>query len=714
MYYARKNGILSTIRGSVAGSLITYLTKITNVNPLEYDLPFERFLNPERPTAPDIDMDFADNRRDEVIQYAKDTYGEDKVAQIGTFGTMQARGVVRDVARALGYPYGTGDRIAKIIPIGSQGLPMTIDRAMKLTPELVAAYENEKDTKEIIDFAKKIEGNPRHCSVHAAGVVISPVPLTELIPLQKEQKGEKIITQYDMHVIEDIGLLKFDFLGIRNLAILSNSVRLVKKLHDEDIDIENIPIDDKKTFEMLARGETMGLFQLGGSGMTKYLKDLKPTNIRDINAMVSLYRPGPMESIPEYIRRKHNNKRISYLDPRMKDILKDSYGVIAYQDDVLLIAIKIAGYSWLEADKLRKAMGKKIPKEMQAQKKKFIEGSIAGGLSGDDANRLWLLIEPFAAYGFNKAHASCYGRLAYQTAYMKANFPKEYMSSVMTAEGGNHEEVARIIVEANRMGISVLPPSINESFGDFTIINDGSDDDKIRFGLYGIKNFGEDIANAIIAERKDGGKFKNFSSFLERIKHKNLNKKSLESLIKSGAMEDLGERGHMLSNIEDALTYNRECSKINENQDSLFGLLSKESSIPGFRLKDAKVATSEEKLAWERELLGLYISGHPLEKFRDRLSGKKTIQNIKELGNGNPTVIGCVIDEVRKVITKRGERMAFVKISDFEDSIEVVFFPSIFQNLKDKILTDACVAIVGKVSDRNGEKSIIAENIKLL
>src|SRR3990167_1262968 len=446
--FAHERKILTTIRGSVAGSLVTYLAGITNVNPLEYKIPFERFLNPERPSAPDIDMDFADNKRDEVIRYVKDKYGADKVAQIGTFGTMAARGSVRDIARALGHPYNMGDRIARLIPIGSQGFPMTINRAIEIMPELKELYEKEKEVKETIDIAKKIEGNTRHISVHAAGVVISPTDLTDFVPLQFDPKGGKIITQYDMHSVEEAGLLKFDFLGIKNLAILADAVLRVNKSHNTDIDIENIPLDDKKTFEMLARGETMGLFQLNGAGMTRYLKDLVPTKIHDINAMVALYRPGPMQFIPLYIERKHNSKLIKYLDPAFEEILAQTYGVLVYQDDLLIIAKKFAGYSWKEVDKFRKAVGKKIPKEMQAQRERFINGCIeTNKWSKQKAEKVWGWIEPFAAYGFNKAHSVSYGKVAYQTAYMKANFPIEYMAAVLTADSGDIDKISESIAE---------------------------------------------------------------------------------------------------------------------------------------------------------------------------------------------------------------------------------------------------------------------------
>src|SRR3989339_480195 len=719
--YAKENGILTTIRGSVAGSMATYLLRITNVNPIEYKLPFERFLNPFRPSPPDIDMDFADNRRDEMIEYVKSKYGEDKVAQIGTFGTMMARGAVRDVARALAYPYVIGDRISKMIPMGSQGMPMTIDYAMEIVPELKDAYDKEKDTKKIIDLAKKMEGCVRHISVHAAGVVISPLPLVEYVPLQYDPKGEnKIITQYDMYNIEEAGLLKFDFLGIRNLSILADSVNLVKKFYNINIDIENIPLDDKKTFSLLAKGQTEGLFQLNGSGMTRYLKELKPTSIHDINAMVALYRPGPMESIPEYIKRKHNPILVKYLDPRMKKFLGESYGLIVYQDDLLFCAIELAGYNWEEADKFRKAVGKKIPKEMAAQREKFTNGIIKNGQTPEFAEKLWKIFEPFQAYGFNKAHAASYGRVAYQTAYMKANYPVEYMTAILTAESGDTEKISEIINECKNMKIPVLPPNINESYGGFTVIRDEEKNtsEKIRFGLYTIKNLGTDIADAIIAERKNpptgGGKFKSISDFLDRIKHKNLNKKSMEALIKSGSMDEFGERGSLLHNLESMLEYNHQSSKQNENQVSLFGGMAQEE-LPSFKLKDSPPATLAEKLLWEKELLGLYISGHPLDRLREKLESRDVnIKRIKEkIDNGVQVTVAGIIETSRVIITKGGNnRMAFLKISDLTGTIEAVVFPSIFREAMDILAPEKCIAFSGKVSLRNGEKSIIIEAVK--
>mgnify|MGYP000449784482 CR=1 FL=1 len=743
--YAHEHGILTNIRGSVAGSLTTYATHITNVDPLDYKLPFERFLNPERPSAPDIDMDFADNRRDEVIDYARRKYGADHVAQIGTFGTMMARGAVRDVARAMGYPYDIADRISKLIPMGAQGFPMTIDRALAKVTELKEAYDKEEDTRRIIDMARKIEGCARHISVHAAGVVIAPQPLKEYVALQYDTKGEKkIITQYDMHAVgeDGVGLLKFDFLGIKNLSILADAVERVKKILDIDVDIENVPLDDKKTFEMLARGETTGLFQLNGTGMTKFLIELKPTTIHDINAMVALYRPGPLEMIPTYIERKHDPSKIAYLDPRMKDIIERSYGVITYQDDVMMIAIKLAGYSWLEADKLRKAMGKKIPKEMEEQKDKLLKGFVHNGMGKKVANELWKLIEPFAAYGFNKAHAASYGRVAYQTAYMKANFPAIYMSSVLTADSGDVEKIAEIIAECKRMQIPILPPDINESFSQFTVIKGveenvsvgqtppnpnvdissppqdlSSSVDRIRFGLVTIKNFGQGIASAIIDERKRGGKFTSLVDFLDRVKDRNLNKKSLEALIKSGAMDSLGHtRGLLLGNIEILLGYNKEREKQPDNQDSLFGLMADTSSLPTLKLEPFEDAPVKEKLAWEKELLGLYVSGHPLDRYREIIQKRDMdIKKAKEtLKDGAEVTIACIVEEVKPLTTKKGDAMAFVKVTDFSGTLETVVFPRVLAEFRTAFTPDKCLALKGKISERNGEKSMIVDRVQTL
>ena len=541
------------------------------------------------------------------------------------------------------------------------------------------------------------------------------------MPTQFDPKGGKIITQYDMYSAEEAGLLKFDFLGIRNLAILADAISLVKKFYNIDIDVDTIPLDDKKTFYLLAEGQTEGLFQLNGQGMTKYLKELKPTSIHDINAMVALYRPGPMESIPEYIKRKHNPHLVKYLDPRMKKFLTESYGLIVYQDDLLFCALEMAGYNWEEADKFRKAVGKKIPAEMAAQHEKFTGGIVKNGQTKEFAEKLWKLFEPFQAYGFNKAHAASYGRVAYQTAYMKANYPVEYMSAILTAESGDVEKISEIIKECKNMNIPVLPPNINESYGGFTcvpeiadsVINLENKSKKIRFGFYTIKNLGTDISDAIIAERKSKGKFKSITDFLERIKHKNLNKKSLEALVKSGCMDEWADRGILLANTEGMLEYNHQENTQNQNQISLFGGASGIANIE-FKMKDGEKASQKDKLFWEKELLGLYISGHPLDRVREKIEAKNiNIQKIKEqFGNGMEVTIAGIIETVRQVITKKNERMAFLKISDFTGSIDAVVFPSLFTTHTEIFVPEKCIAFSGKISLKDNEKSIIIEKVK--
>ena len=708
--FARENDILTNIRGSVAGSLVTYLLRITKCDPLAYKLPFERFLNPERPSAPDIDMDYADTKRDMVIDYARSKYGIDNVAQIGTFGTMMARGAVRDVARAMKYPYMVGDRISKMIPLPKQGFPVTIAGALSDVPELKAMYDSDREVQTILDMAQKVEGCARHISVHAAGTVISPLPLWEFSPIQKDPKGGKIITQYDMYTVEDAGLLKFDFLGIRNLTILGDAIKITKERYDVDIDIENIPLDDKKTFDMLSRGETIGLFQLNGSGMTRFLKELKPSTIFDINAMVALYRPGPLEMIPEYISRKHNPSLISFVDPRLEPILDQSFGVIVYQDDVMLIAIHLAGYSWLEADKLRKAMGKKIPAEMQAQKEKLLEGFIEHGLSEKKAQTLWSLIEPFAAYGFNKAHAASYGRVAYQTAYMKANFPVAYMTAIMSNESGDIEKIAEIVSECKRMGITVLPPDINMSEGGFSIVKDNKGKEEIRFGLHTIKNLGIDISDAIITERKNNGKYKTFEDFIRRVTHKNLNKKSLESLTKCGALDEFKERGEILANMESILDFHKHVVKDNIMQHSLFN----NTDSPSFVMKKAPPVSQEQKLIWEKDLLGLFVSGFPLDPWKEKIESRKINTDTIHHGtsDGNEVSIGVIIENIKITVTKKGDKMALLKLRDYHGTIEVAVFPETYKRQKNLINLDIPLIVHGKVSTRNGEKTIIIDEIK--
>lgn len=711
--WLREQGIVSTTRGSAAGSFVSHCLGIIPLNPLTYKLPFERFLNPFRPSPPDIDTDIADDKRDILIEYITKKYGQDHVAQIITFGTMAARAAVRDVARALGTPYSKSDTIAKMIPMGTQGFAMTLAQAKKITPELASAYKNDPEVKKILDTAEKLEGVARHASVHAAGIVISPSPLTDYLPLQHDPNGEKVITQYEMGAVEDVGLIKFDLLGIRNLSILGNAVKIVKKTKNIDIDLNKIPLEDKKTFDLLAAGQTMGVFQLSGSGMTKHLKDLKPSNIFDIMAMVALYRPGPMVSIPEFIARKHNPTLIKVLDPRMRSILDMSYGIITYQDDVLMIAINIAGYNWEEADKLRKAMGKKIPEEMAKQKIKFIDGAIAGGLTAKKAQDLFALIEPFAAYGFNKAHAASYAHIAYYTAYMKAHFPSEFMAALMTAESGDSEKISEAVEECEAMGIKVLPPDVNESLKNFTFV----DDKTIRFGMLATKNIGEKFVENLVAERKKSGPFKSFEDLLERLDPHELNKKSIEAMAKTGALDNFLPRHTIVENIEKILEFSHDLHKNKSlGQQSLFGNIS--SMQHNHLALPSRAITADDKneyLKWEKELLGLYVSGHPLSRYSQYF--KKfgtTIKGLKYKGEGSQVKLGAIINSVKKVMTKTNRMMVFAEIEDLTDKTEAVVFAKVLDKNPTVWTENNIIVMTGKVNYRDNEIKILVDEARLI
>ena len=715
--YAKKVGIVESTRGSAAGSLVSYVLGITTVDPMRFKLPFERFLNPFRPSAPDIDTDFADDRREEMIEYVTKKYGADRVAQIITFGTMAARASVRDVGRALGLSYSFCDQVAKLIPQGAQGFPMTIDRALKEEPDLKKIYDTNPEVKRLLDLAQKVEGCARHTSIHAAGVVISPTPLTDFTPIQRETGGEKITTQYEMKAVETAGVLKNDFLGIRNLAILGNAVVIVEKTTGEKIDIYNLPLDDKTTFDMLARGETMGTFQLGGSGMTRWVKELKPNRIDDIMAMVALYRPGPMESIPEYIKRKYNPETVSYPDPRLEKILGASYGLLVYQDDVMLTAIELAGYDWMEADKFRKAMGKKIPEEMAKQKEKFYKGCKEyGKLKQEKIDELWRAIEPFAAYGFNKAHAASYGIVAYQTAYMKAHYPVQYMTAVLQAESGDNDKIAQIVGECRRIGIEVLPPDVNESFRSFAMVSKPGEKGRIRFGLTAIKNVGEHICEVIYQERKQNGKYKNLEDLLERIDDKDLNKKSLESLAQAGALDGFGfDRGSLLANTENILGYLRQHrEKKTTNQNSLFSgtNFALDSKVT---LKPSPDASLEQKLKWEKNLLGVYLSSHPFAYYEAQMKGKLTyLAEVESMARDTWVVAGGVVATLKKMITKKGSIMMFVSIEDTTSMMELLVFPKTYETTKDVWKEGNIVCVVGKTPKEDGENKIFVEKAYVL
>ncbi len=718
--WANEHGIITNTRGSAAGSLVSYAIGITTVNPLTYYLPFERFLNPFRPSPPDIDLDVSDDRREELIAYIVEKYGKGKVAQICTFGRMLARAAVRDTARVLGYPYATGDRISKLIPPPKQGFPVDIPKALSQTPQLKEFYDNDADAKRIMDLAHHVEGSARHVSVHAAGVVVAATRLTDFTPLQKEPSGEKIITQYEFHACEDVGLIKFDILGIRNLSILGAAVDIVEKTRDVRIDLLKIPLTDKKTFEMLGRGETMGTFQLGGSGMTRYLKELKPTRVEDLMAMVALFRPGPMAVIPEYIARKRNPKLIKYLDPRMEKFLKASYGLLVYQDDLLFCALDLAGYTWEEVDKFRKAVGKKIPAEMAAQKEKFTKGIVKNGQTQEFAETLWKLFEPFQSYGFNKAHAASYGMVAYQTAYMKANYPVEFMAALLTAESADKDKISMAINECRKMGIKVLPPDINESDIGFKIVEDKKSlgGRAIRFGLSAIKNVGVAAIDAILTERNKT-KFKSFPDFLSRTDSRRVNKRVLESLIKVGAMSNFGKRAGLLASI-DVLRSKVVKKNKNESQQGLFvdkdfveelgtsGTSQITSQIPEF--------TEEELETLERQLLGFSITGKSTaelispyltsvtHKISELLQDTKDDQKVKLAG---------VIREIRIIVTKKtAQEMAFARIEDETGSINLVVFPKTFSQTRGAWTPNRPVLVGGRIDIRDEELSLIVDFVE--
>lgn len=719
--WAKSQGItVGPGRGSNAGSIVSYALEISDVDPLYFKLPFERFLNPMRPSPPDIDLDFADNRRDEVIEYVTQKYGKEKVAQIITFGTMEARGSVRDTGRVLGMPYAAPDRIAKMIPPGWQGHAMTIDMAIKQNPELRTAYDMEPETKRLLDLAKKIEGVVRHASMHAAGVVIADKPLIEYTPLQRETNGDRIITQYDMYTVgeDGVGLLKIDLLGLRNLTIIQEALRFIKENKEKTIDLSKLLYEDEKTYKLLSSGETTGIFQLESSGMRRYIKELKPSSIFDLQAMVALYRPGPMANIPEFIQRKHNPRLIKYPSPVLSEVLKESYGVITFQDDVLLTAIKVAGYTWADADKLRKAIGKKIPSEMKKQHDKFVDGCIKNGMDKRDAQSLWVLFEPFAGYGFNKAHAAGYAAIAYQTAYLKANYSVEFMTALLTAESRGttgptkNEKISMAVAECRRLKIKVLPPDINKSGKNFSI----EDKEKIRFGLSAIKNIGDAAIRSILEGRKDQP-FKNLEDFLTRVDLGPVNKKTIESLIKAGAFDTFGNRAALLISypkiIQDIQTKKKQKE---DGQASLFENLEvprKEAEISG----SVEDFTQTEKLFFEKEFLGFYLTSHP--QMDNLLQIKSMITHEIELladeKEGAKVEIGGIIESSRRIFTKKnGNEMAFLTLGDEKGlSVECVIFPRIFEQYKNILVKDSVVIIRGLVDSKNEKTMIIAEKISV-
>ncbi|OGF74756.1 DNA polymerase III subunit alpha [Candidatus Giovannonibacteria bacterium RIFCSPHIGHO2_02_43_13] len=726
--WAKTHGIVTGAgRGSAVGSLVSYVLNISNVDPIKYNLIFERFLNPERIEPPDIDLDFADTRRDEVIEYVAEKYGRDHVAQIITFGTMAARAAIRDAGRALGISLALADQTAKMIPFNpNQGEKEGyLEKCLKEVPDLKKIYETNSDAKKMLDAAIKLEGVVRHASVHASGVVITKEPLTEIVPLQRatlrgddDARKEAIVTQFDMHGIADLGLLKMDFLGLKNLTILENTLNAIKQRHGKKIDIENLDFDDPNPYKMLGEGKTVGVFQMEGSGMTRYLKELEPTGFEDIIAMISLFRPGPMELIPSFIARKHGKEKIEFLHPKLEPILKNTYGIAVYQEQVMQIAADLGGFTMAEADILRKAIGKKIRKLLEEQKEKLVKRMMENNIPETTAKELGELLEPFARYGFNRAHASAYATLSFQTAYLKYYYPLEFMTALFNADKKDTERISFLIKECKELGLSVLPPDINRSNEIFSI-PDG-DNQEIRFGLTSIKNVGENVVAAIIAERDKNGPYRSLANFLERVESKDLNKKSLESLAKAGALDKFTERNEILKNIERILEFTKSHHQGKAgNQSSLFGLMADKTSLPQLRLEKTAPANLEEKLAWEHELLGLYVSGHPLEKFNNTNNKKNnnaiTIKSFKTKNGGTygpQAVIAALILNSRRIITKKGEAMLFLKLQDMTDEIECVVFPRTLRQFGEHIMDNNCVLISGQYSFRKDLPSIIAEEIR--
>jgi DNA polymerase-3 subunit alpha len=721
--WAKNSGIVvGPGRGSAAGSLVCFLTGITNIDPLKYDLLFERFLNPDRISMPDIDMDFADTRRDEVIDYVGEKYGKDRVAQIITFGTMAARAAVRDVGRVLNYPYDYCDKLAKMIPMFQK-----INEALDNVAELKDIYNKEDGARAIIDYAKRLEGVARHASTHACGVVITKDQLTDYVPLQYASSSDRsIVSQYSLHPIEDLGLLKMDFLGLKNLTIIESAKRIIKNTRGLKIDIENIPLADEKTYELFQDGETTGVFQFESSGMKRYLRELKPTEFEDIIAMVALYRPGPMEWIPDYIAGKHGRRKPKYLHPKLEPILAKTHGVAIYQEQVMQMARDLAGFTMAEADVLRKAVGKKIPKLLLEQKEKFIDGCVKNGIASDLAEKIFSFIEPFAGYGFNRSHAACYAMIAYQTAYLKSHWPTEFMAGLLASDQHDIDRLAVEIEECQRMDIKVFGPDVNQSYESFTVVTSGTaknltakEDEKvdtIRFGLSAVKNIGEHISQVLIDERKKSGPYKSLEDLLERIADRDLNKKSLESLIKSGGLDQFGERGLLLANTENMLVYNKEIAKSKSNgQVSLFFDTPSIDNLRRLRLDKSPAAARQVKLSWEKELLGLYVTEHPFLDYKKHISSIAIpLKELKNHINSQQVTTAGIITKIQKILTRSNQSMLFVKIEDSAGSTEILVFPNLLKETSSIWVEGKAIICQGKVSDKDQEIKILANNASIL
>jgi DNA polymerase-3 subunit alpha len=704
-------------RGSAAGSIIAYALNITDLDPLKYDLLFERFLNPDRISMPDIDIDIQDTRRDEVIQYCSDKYGASRVANIVTFGRMAARAAVRDVARVLQVPYAEADRLSKMIPPPVQGRHIPLKVSIQEDADLKKEYESNPTAKQVFDYAVRLEGTIRSHGVHAAGVVIAPDDIVKFAPLEMAQKGV-VSTQYPMGPVEELGLLKMDFLGLSNLSIINNALRIIKKVYKDDIDLSKIPLDDIKTYELFQRGDTTGVFQLESAGMKRYLRELKPTVFEDIIAMVALYRPGPMQFIDSFIKRKHGQEEITFLHKGMENALSPTYGILVYQEQFMQISKEWCGFTGGQADTLRKAVGKKKIDLMRKVKVEFVDGAIKhGGAKKEVAEKFWDQLEEFANYCFNKSHAACYGLISYWTAYLKAHYPDAFMAALMTSDQDDIDRLAIEITECKHMGIKVLAPDVNESFVEFAIVPGKS---QIRFGMAAVKGVGVGAVEEVLRAR-EGEKFKSIEDFAKRVGTSKFNRKAWESLIKSGGFDQFGERSDLLFNLETIQAFaNKVQKEALSGQTDLFGGMSEVANIqPTVTIQTAPVKyTDKEKLTWERELLGLYISAHPLDNY-DAYFEEQTIplSRVKPDVDGKRATIGGLVSTVRTIVTKSGTKMAFVGIEDKTGEGEIIVFPNLYEQVGAKLQQDAVVRASGKISarDRDGnlgdEAKMIADEI---
>ena len=709
-------------RGSAAGSILAYALRITELDPLKYDLLFERFLNPDRISMPDIDTDIQDTRRDEVIQYCSDKYGFDRVSNIATFGKMMAKNAVRDVARVLEVPYAEADRLAKMVPDPVMGHHVHLADAIKEVPDLKQEYETNPTAKEVIDFASRLEGTIRNHGVHACGVIIAPDDLVKFLPLEVSAKGP-IAAQFPMGQVEELGLLKMDFLGLSNLSVINNALRMIRKVYNNDIDLSSLPLDDPETYALLQRAETTGVFQLESAGMKRYLRDLKASTFEDIIAMVALYRPGPMQFIDSFIRRKHGEEPITYLHPGLENSLKNTYGIMIYQEQFMQISKEWCGFTGGQADTLRKAVGKKKIDLMKKVKPEFIKGAIEiGGATEEIAETFWGQLLDFANYCFNKSHAACYALIAYWTAYLKAHYPDAFMAALMTADMRWTDRLAIEIAECKRMGIKVLGPDINQSYGDFGIVGG---EKTIRFGLSGIKSMGKALVEEyVIPERDKNGPFKSICDFAKRVDSTKFNKKSWEAAIKTGAFDRFGfSRSDLLFNLEAIQAYGAKIQKdVGSGQTDLFGMMGEAGAVPEVEIKKAPVQYPEkEQLLWERDLMGLYLSAHPLDKYDTYFEEQTHPMNLINSENNNKIVtVGGIITAVRTILTKKGDKMAFVKMENKSAETEFIVFPSVFAEYGGKLEVDNVVRVRGKVNatDKDGnvtsDVKLLAETVELV